>query len=97
MVMPVERDFPRDHPAAVDYDGTPAHEPYFGPGFDYPPDHPARGGQGQPVPVVPGTTRPRDGFEHLAGVPGATLAERERNLPAELERRAAEKKKAEKP
>jgi len=41
----MERDFPIDHPAASDYDGTPYHPPRAPYGEDFPEGHPARGGK----------------------------------------------------
>lgn len=42
---------------------------------DHPANHPARGGQGQPVPIEGGSDIPRDGFKHLYGMTTGTLAD----------------------
>lgn len=40
-----ERDYPKNHPAAADYDGSPYMPPTAPFSTDYPADHPARGGK----------------------------------------------------
>ena len=72
-----EEAYPKDHPAHPDNAG----KPYVNPGtpitHDYPVNHPARGGQGQAVPTEAVTGLPREGFRHLHGLPGDTLAKRQ--------------------
>ncbi len=67
--------YPVGHPKHPDFKGKleETHTPF---GFDYPDNHPARAGQGQPVPLVPVTDgEPHAGFRHLFGLKGNTLAE----------------------
>ena len=64
-----------DHPAHPANKGKPMPETHTDFGYDYAATHPARGGQGQPVPTECGTGLPSDGFKHLHGLPGATLKE----------------------
>lgn len=40
-----ERDYPEGHPAACDYKGTPFVDKFASYQFDFPEDHPARGGK----------------------------------------------------
>ena len=76
------------HPAHPD---TPKRETHTTFEYDYAPDHPARGGQGQPVLTENGSHIPVDGYKHLYRLPGLTLAEAEKNFaalaPLEQERR----------
>lgn len=66
-----------DHPAHPANKGKPMPETHTDFGYDYANTHPARGGQGQPVPIEMVTGLCRDGFRHLHGLPGATLREAE--------------------
>jgi hypothetical protein len=66
-----------DHPAHPANKGKPMPETHTDFGYDYANTHPARGGQGQPVPTECGTGLPSDGFKHLHALPGATLREAE--------------------
>lgn len=75
--MPGEQEYPDGHPAHRDVRGKNMVETHTDFGYDYRPDHPARGGQGQPVPLMMGGKEPGDGFKHLHGLPGNTLAEAE--------------------
>ncbi|MBA0084831.1 MAG: hypothetical protein HRJ53_07540 [Acidobacteria bacterium Pan2503] len=72
-----EQAYPPEHPAHPDNAG----KPYISPGTpitnDYPAKHPARGGQGQAIPTEGVTGLPRQGFRHLRGLEGKTLAELE--------------------
>jgi hypothetical protein len=68
------------HPAHPD---TPKRETHTSFEYDYAPDHPARGGQGQPVLTEQGSHIPVDGHKHLYGLAGYTLAERQESF-AEL-------------
>src|SRR5258708_17890628 len=63
------------HPAHPD---TPKRETHTSFEYDYAPDHPARGGQGQPVLCEQGGHIPIDGHKHLFGLKGSTLAERQK-------------------
>jgi hypothetical protein len=65
-----------DHPAHPANKGKPMPETHTDFGYDYANTHPARAGQGQPVPTDCGTGLPSDGFKHLHGLEGATLRER---------------------
>lgn len=72
-----ELSYPVDHPKHPDFKGV-AQETHTSTGYDYEDSHPARGGQGQPVPIEPTTeTIPRQGFRHLYGLPLTTLRESE--------------------
>lgn len=77
-----EQAYPEDHPAHPKNAGKKFSEPRTAWNSDYPLDHPARGGQGQEVPTQTGKEGPRDGFKHLHGLPGKTLAEREESFKA---------------
>jgi hypothetical protein len=67
--------YEKDHPAHPDNKGKPMPETHTDFGYDYARTHPARAGQGQPVPTDNVTGLPRDSFKHLHGLPGATLRE----------------------
>lgn len=68
--------YPPDHPAHPANKGKKFPEPRTPWNSDYPADHPCRGGQGQGIPLAAAEEGPRDGFKHLHGLPGETLAER---------------------
>jgi len=72
--------YPVGHPAHPDFDKKNLRETRTGFEYDYPPNHPARGGQGQPVPYTGVEGEPHAGFKHLHGLPGATLVERQREF-----------------
>jgi hypothetical protein len=72
--------YPIDHPAHPDNVGKKMPARFTDRNFDYPANHPARGGQGQAVPIAAGSTHPRDGHKHLHGVGGKTLIEAEREF-----------------
>lgn len=86
MAQRTELAYPEGHPKHPDFKGKLV-ESRTGFEYDYPPKHPARGGQGQPVPMAPFTEHePHDGHRHLHGLDGHTLQERENSfaqLPAE--------------
>lgn len=72
-MQPSELAYPVGHPKHPDFRGV-AEETHTTTGYDYPDDHPARGGQGQRVPLEPGTEAiPRQGFRHLLGLDLSTL------------------------
>jgi hypothetical protein len=77
-----ELEYPEGHPANRDVRGKNMVETHTGFEYDYKPDHPARGGQGQPVLFEQGGNIPVDGFKHLYGLPGATLADCEKEFEA---------------
>ncbi len=81
--------YPVGHPKHPDFKGV-AKETHTTFEYDYAPTHPARGGQGQPVLLVGVECQPVDGYKHLHGLPGATLAECEKQFAAlpEGERKA---------
>lgn len=87
-----ELEYPEGHPANRDVRGKNMIETHTDFGYDYPPKHPARGGQGQPVFLAQGGNVPQDGYKHLFGLPGNTLREAEEAFRAlsaiEQERRA---------
>lgn len=70
-----ELEYPVGHPANRDTRGKNMVETHTDFGYDYPPNHPARGGQGQPVLTMCCGDVPMDGYKHLFRLPGATLAE----------------------
>lgn len=90
--MAGEQEYPEGHPAHRATRGKDMTETHTDFGYDYPRNHPARGGQGQPVPTEMVSGLPQDGFKHLHGLPGATLAEVENAFRAlsaiEQDRRA---------
>jgi len=73
-----EEAYPKDHPAHPDNAGKHLRNPVPTTSEDYPPEHPARGGQGQLIPTEAGSHAPRDGFKHLKATRGATLREAEK-------------------
>lgn len=77
-----EEAYAKDHPAhpANKHKAMPETHTDFG--YDYAANHPARGGQGQPVFVACATSIPVDGMKHLYGLPGVTLSEAEKNFAA---------------
>lgn len=77
-----ELEYPENHPANRDVRGTNMIETHTDFGYDYPPNHPARGGQGQPVLTRGAGNVPVDGHKHLFGLPGKTLAESEKLFAA---------------
>jgi len=79
--MPEEA-YPPDHPRHPSNVGKKFATPPTPYTHDYMPNHPARGGQGQPVPTEAGTGIPRDGFKHLHGLAAATLADAEKLFAA---------------
>lgn len=75
-----EQAYPPDHPAHPDNAGKKFSEPRTPWNSDYPANDPRRGGQGQQVPDAGAGAGPRDGFKHLHGLPGDTLAERQKEF-----------------
>ncbi len=71
-----------DHPAHPANKGKKFATPPTPFSHDYMPGHPARGGEGQAVPHNAAEGGPRDGFGHLAGLPGATLADAQKAFRA---------------
>jgi hypothetical protein len=74
--------YPVDHPAHPDNAGKKFSTPPTPFSHDYMPDHPARGGQGQSVPLQAVAEGPRDGFKHLHGLAASTLQEAEKLFAA---------------
>jgi len=68
--------YPIDHPAHPDNAGKKFSTPPTPFSHDYPANHPARAGQGQPIPTEAASSVPREGLRHLHGLSGDTLAER---------------------
>jgi len=77
-----EQAYEPDHPAHPDNAGKPYHSPGTPLTNDYMPGTPARGGQGQTVPTEAASFRPRQGYRHLHGLEGHTLAELEKSFAA---------------
>lgn len=92
-MQPHELAYPVGHPKHPDFAGV-AEESHTTHGYDYDDSHPARGGQGQRVPLVPGTeATPREGFRHLLGLDLSTLRAAESefsHLSAEEQKRRRE-------
>lgn len=72
--------YAENHPAHPANKGKKFSEPRTAWNSDYPADHPCRGGQGQAIPLAAAEEGPRDGFKHLHGLDGHTLAERQKEF-----------------